>query len=137
MVTSSEYIFFVFLASIGVLQLVALRARLKGILFFRQPFLTYLFSILAIGIAYWWFFQRDNRIDTIMRQTGLEGKQQFFSFCTAAFLAVVFTLVVSSLIGMIRKQPPGQKDDSIDGLDALKEKTYFEAIRQSFRSKKD
>jgi hypothetical protein len=137
MVTFSEYLFFVFLASVGVLQLVALRARLKGLLFFKQPVLTYIFSILATGGAYWWFFQRDNRIDTIMRQTGLEGKQQFFSFCTAAFLAVVFTLVVSSLIGMLGKKPQKQDDDDVDGLDALKEKTYFEAIKHSFRSKKD
>lgn len=137
MVTFSDYLLFVFLASVGVLQLVALRARLKGLLFFRQPVLTIIFSLLAIGGAYWWFFQRDNRIDTIMRQTGLEGKQQFFTFCTAAFLAIVFTLVVSSLIGMIRKKPQKQSEDDIDGLDALKEKTYFEALKHSFRSKED
>jgi len=72
-----------------------------------------------------------------MRQTGLEGKQQFFSFCTAAFLAIVFTLVVSSLIGMIRKKPQKQNEDDIDGLDALKEKTYFEAVKHSFKAKED
>lgn len=134
MVTISEYLFFVFLASVGVIQLVALRAGLRGLLYFKQPVLTCIFSILAIGVAYWWFFQRDARIDTIMRQTGLEGKQQFFSFCTAAFLAIVFTLVVSSLIGMIRKKPQKQENDCVDGLDALKEKTYFEAIKDNFRS---
>jgi hypothetical protein len=135
MVTFSEYMIFVFIASVGVLQLVAAWTKLKGLLFLKRPVLAYLLSLLAIGGSFYWFFQRDNRIDTIMRQTGLEGKQQFFGFCIAAFLAIVFTLIVSSLIGMIRDKPQSNDNKDINGLDALKSISYFEALKHSFRSK--
>ena len=36
-------------------------------------------------------------MDTAMRRAALEGAQQFVYFNTAAFLALVFTLIVSSL----------------------------------------
>ncbi|MCX6000702.1 MAG: hypothetical protein NTU41_14275 [Chloroflexi bacterium] len=130
-----EYLVFIFTASVGTIQMVAGLARLNGLLFLRWRPLTYLFSILAIAGAYWWFFARDRRIDTVMRRVGLEGSQQFYYFCLGAFLAVVFTLVVSSLVGLLRHQPQGQNDSK--GLDSLKELTFLEAVRRSFRQRRD
>jgi len=133
-VTSFQYFIFVFIASVGVLQLIAAGTGLKGILFFKRKALDYLFSFLAIGGSFYWFFQWHNRIDTVMRQTGLEGAQQFLYFCMATFAALVFTLIGSSLLKVRGKgQPKGNRQ----GLDALKEMSYFVAVKHSFRSKGD
>jgi len=133
-VTSCQYFIFVFIAAVGVLQLIATGTQLKGLLFFKRKALVYLFSFLAIGGSFGWFFGWDNRLDTVMRQTGLEGAQQFLYFCLAAFAALVFTLIVSSLL---KAQWKGQPKGSSQGLDALKERSYFEAVKHSFRSRGD
>jgi len=146
LVSREEYIAFVFMASVGVLQLVGAFTQLKGLLFFRNRALTYLLSFLLIGGSFYWFFVRDDRWDTIMRHTSLEGKQQFLYFCLAAFLAVFFTLVISSLLAALRARRqnksttnPGQTTDPDpgEGLDKLKEVSYLEALKRSFRSKRD
>lgn len=134
-VTRLEYLIFVFTASVGVLQLVAVRTKLKGLLFLRKPVLAYVLSLLIIGGSFYWFFQRDNRMDTVMRHTGLEGSGMFYNFCMAVFLALVFTFVVSSLINMVRHKTGNNDNEAISGLDALKEQSYFEALKSSFRSK--
>jgi hypothetical protein len=133
-VTAFQYFIFVFIAAVGVLQLVAAGTQLKGILFFKRKALAYFFSFLAIGGSFYWFFQWHNRIDTVMRHTGLEGAQLFRCFCMAAFAALVLTLIVSSLLKARRK---GQPKGSRQGLDALKEMSYFEAVKHSLRSKED
>lgn len=143
MVTFAEYLLFVFTASVGVLQLVAVRTELKGLLFFKRPALAYFTALLAIGGAFYWFFGLGDPMDMAMhltgdpemRKTGLEGREQFFGFCIAAFLAVFFTVTVSSLIDMLRDKPQSNDDENASGLDALKRKSYLEAIKHSFRSK--
>jgi hypothetical protein len=146
LVSRSEYIAFVFMASVAVLQLVGAFTQLKGLLFFRNRPLTYCLSFLLIVGSFYWFFARDDRWDTIMRHTSLEGKQQFLYFCLAAFLAVMFTLIASSLLAALRARRqnkgtnnPGQTADPDpgEGLDKLKEMSYFEALKSSFRSKRD
>ena len=146
LVSREEYIAFVFMASVGVLQLVGAFTQIKGLLFFRNRALTYLLSFLLIGGSFYWFFVRDDRWDTIMRHTSLEGKQQFLYFCLAVFLAVMFTLVASSLLAALRARRqnkdmtnPGQTTDPDpgEGLDKLKEVSYLEALKRSFRSKRD
>jgi len=140
--TSFEYFIFVFIASIGVLQLIATVTQRKGLLFFNRKALAYLFSFLAIGGSFGWFFGWGDPMDMAMRQTGdasmrqtgLEGAQQFLYFCMAAFAALVVTLIVSSLR---RARWKGHSGGSSQGLDALKERSYFEAVKHNFRSKGD
>jgi len=141
-VTSFEYFIFVFIASVGVLQLIATITQRKGLLFFKRKALSWLFSFLAIGGSFGWFFGWGDPMDmamrqtgdAAMRQTGLEGAQQFLYFCMATFAALVVTLIVSSLRRARWKGHPG---GSSQGLDALKERSYFEAVKHSFRSKRD
>jgi hypothetical protein len=130
-----EYFLVVFVASCGVLQLVAAHSRLKGLLFFNKVTVSYVLATLAIGGALGWFFGWDNRLEAEMMQTGLEGVQQFLYFTLAAFSALAFTLVVSSLTKRKGLLPPQQKDTE-QGLDALRGMSYFEAIRHSLGIKK-
>jgi hypothetical protein len=141
-VTSFEYFILVFIASVGVLQLIATINQRKGLLFFNRKALAYLFSFLAIGGSFGWFFGWGDPMDmamrqtgdAAMRQTGLEWAQQFLYFCMATFAALVVTLIVSSLRRARWKGHPG---GSSQGLDALKERSYFEAVKNNFRSKRD
>lgn len=133
-VTRTEYVTFVFIAAVGVLQLVAARTQMKGLLFFNWRPLDYFFSLAAIAGSFWWFFVRDARIDTVMRTVGLEGAQQFYFFCLAAFLAIVFTLAVSSIIWAFRPKAHSMENPNLRGLSSLKEMSYLQALRRSFKS---
>ncbi|RLC92022.1 MAG: hypothetical protein DRI39_09010 [Chloroflexi bacterium] len=135
-VTRWEYVVFVFLACVGVLQLVGVRTRLNGLLFFRTKAVAYVISFLALAGSFWWFFVRDDRWDTVMRCTGLEGAQQFYYFCLAAFLAVVFTLALSSLLHAVRPRLCSMSRVPGQGLDALRDMSYFQAVRRSFKSRR-
>ena len=129
-----EYFLFVFIASAGVLQLVASYSQLKGLLFFESKILSYLFALLAIGGSFGWFFGYNHRIDTVMRRVGLEGAQQFLYFNLAAFLALVLTLIVSSVLHAYRHRAQCEQKEYPEGLGALRETSYFESLKHSLRS---
>ena len=129
-----EYFLFVFIASVGVLQLAASYSQLKGLLFFQNKILTYLFALLAIGGSFEWFFGYNNRIDTVMRRVGLEGAQQFLYFNLAVFLALVLTLIVSSVLHAYRHRTQHEQKEYPEGLGALRETSYFESLKHSLRS---
>jgi len=133
-VTRTEYTIFVFVASLGFMQLGALGGGLKGLLFFRKPVLTYFFALVTTGSAFYWFFFYGSRIDTIMRQTGLEGKQQFAYFCLGAFLAVVVTLLLTSLVAPFRRHVGSAREDPGEGLESLTQLSYYEAVKRSLKT---
>lgn len=132
-----EYCVFVFIAVIGVLQLIATRHQLKGMLFIRNKPVTLILSIAAIVFAYWWFFFRDNRIDTVMRSTGVEGAQQFAVFCWTTFAALVVTLVITSLLQILvyRRRDSSGREERLEGAYQLRYVSWFEALREAFRRK--
>ena len=132
-----DYIFFVFLASVGVLQIAATHAGLTGMLFTRNRWLTYILSIGLMVATFWSFFVRDDRINTIMRHTGLEGSGQFYYFCVGAFAAVVFTMALSSLIHAFRRrrQEPAIQNPEGEGLFLLRHMSYYEAVKHNFQPK--
>lgn len=127
-----QYYLFVFVAAVGVLQLVAAYRQWRGLSFFQNATLSYLFSFLTVVGPFVWFFGWENRMDTAMRRAALEGAQQFVYFNTAAFLALVFTLIVSSLLFAYRKRRQSLRDAYPQGFGALSEISYFEALRLSF-----
>src|SRR4030042_4405725 len=134
-VVGGEYFLWVFVSVIGVLQLAAAFARLKGVLFFESRVLTFLFSFLAIGLSFGFFFGWDNRLDTTMRQVGLEGSQQLLYLFLGTLAGGVFTLIVSSLLKAYQWRGRSKEGRSGQGVDALKEMSYFEAIKQNFKAK--
>ena len=118
-----DYFIFVFIASCGAIQLAAAYSKLKGLLFLPRIVPNYIFAALAIGGAFGWFFTHDSR-----NVPGLEGAQLSRGVALAALAAIVFTLIVTSLLKIrvksrIRNEP---------GLDALKKMGYLGAIKHSF-----
>jgi len=130
-----QYCIFVFIAVMGMLQLIATINQLKGMLFIRNRPITLVLSIAAIVFSFWWFFYRDNRLDTVMRRTGLEGAQQFTVFCWTTFAALVFTLVLSSLLRMLvyRRNARSDQEEWIEGAYQLRYMSWFEALREALR----
>lgn len=114
-----EYLLFVFVAALGVLQGAASLSRLGGLSFFPRPWLGYPLAALTIGGAYAWFFHREDR-----NYQGLEGIQQAVLFSLAVLLALGFTLLLSSLLHH-RPAPTGES-----GLEALRETGYWRALRR-------
>jgi hypothetical protein len=130
-----EYCVFVFIAVMGVLQLTATCHQLKGMLFIRNKPVTLVLSIAAIAFAFWWFFFRDSRIDTVMRSTGVEGAEQFTVFCWTTFTALIVTLVISSLLQMFvyRRREGTTQEERLEGAYQLRYMSWFEALREAFR----
>ncbi|MBI2304068.1 MAG: hypothetical protein HYU86_04915 [Chloroflexi bacterium] len=121
-----DYILFVFVSACGVLQIVAARARLGRLLFFKSWLPSYALGAMAVAVAFGWFFNSDNRAIP-----GLGGTEQFYGFVAAFFLALVFTLLLSSLL-RIRGVTACQQRN---GLDALRDRTYLQAIGRLWRER--
>lgn len=130
-----QYCLFVFVAVMGLVQLVAIVNGLKGMLFIRNKPVTVLLSAAAVVFAFWWFFYRDDRVNTAMRRTGLEGAQQFTVFCWTTFAALVVTLVLASLISRLvyRRAAESDPEERTEGAYQLKYVSWFEALREAVR----
>ena len=123
----ADYVLFIFLASLGVVQLAALRNGLRGLYFFRRPAVNLFAAIALVAGAVLWFFLSESRNlpDT---GDGLDGNQQAMFAVAAAVGAVLFTLVATSIInaGFGRRV-----DGHESGLEALRKSNYFAALRRT------
>lgn len=127
----AEYCFYVFIAVIGMLQLIATRWQIRGISFFRNKGWGYAFGTVAIAAVFIWFF-RFTGLD--LAQPTFDTPPQLFWLSLSTFLAVVFTLGLSSIVNR-KLVAPGDDDDGDEGLEALKRKTYWRAISRYFKDK--
>jgi len=118
---SVNYCLLVFIAVLGVLQLAAARNNLRSLLFFPRRRYTVGFAVLSIGFTLTAFFTW-NDFNSII----VEGSQQTGSFLLSTAAGVIFTLVFSSILNRRRN---GSGNSSKDGLEALRESTYIQALR--------
>ncbi len=118
---SVNYCLLVFIAVLGVLQLAAVYNGLRGLFFFPRKIFSLAFAVVAIGFALFAFFAWNDFNDYI-----IEGSQQFASFLISAAVGIIFTLVFSSILNS-RRFSAGRPHR--DGLDFLRESTFFKAIR--------
>jgi hypothetical protein len=127
-----DYLIFVFVAVLGLLQLVAARQRWTGLLFCRRwPLLSYVLGLAGLGGGYAWFFFSDDR-----NVPGLEGYQLFSRFAVSAVAALLVTLLVSSVLHVHRdKDIVEQKHYLLPvneerGLEALRSLTYGQILNR-------
>ncbi len=123
----ADYILFIFLASLGVVQLAALKNRLKGLCFIRIPVLNLALALALVAGSFLWFFISEprNLPDT---GDGLDGNQQAMYSVVAAISAVLFSLAATSLINLGIHRG-GDRQES--GLQAMRRATYFSALRRT------
>jgi hypothetical protein len=124
---SVNYCLLVFISVLGVLQLAAARNNFRGLLFFPRKIFSVCFAVVAIGLALFAFFAW-NDFNSII----IEGSQQTGSFVLSAAVGIIFTLVFSSVINYRRL---GAGNSEQDGLDALRESTFFQTIRNHWGGK--
>ncbi len=131
-----EYSPLVFFSSLGVLQIAVARANLRGLTFFKKPFLCYLFGAVAIVGAFVWFYATgDRNAEPLIRiDDGVKvffgETESFASFMAGAAGALIVTILLSSLLNA--KMPNPSQKGVPQGLNALKEMTFFQAITRRF-----
>ena len=126
----AEYCLYVFIAVIGMLQMIAARWEIRGISFFGKKVWGYAFGIIAIAAVFIWFF-RFTGLD--LAQPTFDTPPQLFWLAVSTLLAVAVTLAVSSIVNQ-KRMPPADDDDG-EGIDTLKRQTYWRAISKYFQDK--
>ncbi len=125
-----DYFVFVFIAALGVLQLVAVYAGLRGLLLIPFRRLAVVVGLSAVVLAFLWFFLSEPR-NVSDTEGGLDGNQMAGYFALGAGTATVLTFLLSSVINRSLAKAsrlPGP------GLDALRETTYWAVIAGTVRS---
>jgi hypothetical protein len=129
MALSLKYSIMVFAAVLGVLQAAAGYNNLRGLLFFKRSLYAYIFAIIAIGVSLGIFFSWNYLFDTGV----IAGSQQAGLFFLSIVLAIVCTLIISSLINI---RYYSQLAVQLRGLDALREGTFFRIIWERINRKR-
>ena len=120
-----DYFVFVFLAALGVLQVVAAYRSLQGILFIRSRLPAFLGGVGTTAFAFLWFFLSEPR-NISDNEGGLDGNQMSGMFALAAGSALLLTLILSSISNHRKLGKTDQQFNS--GLEALRETTYVNAL---------
>ncbi len=119
-----DYCILVFLASGGVFQMAAALGSYRGLLYFWQRPVSFLFGVVVLTGAVVWFFLSESR--NVPDSThGMDGNEQFGYFFAGSGAGLAFTLIVSSL----RNWSLGARLSHLPpGLDALRETSYLRAL---------
>ncbi|MCL2679799.1 MAG: hypothetical protein FWF18_05955 [Dehalococcoidia bacterium] len=148
---SIKYFFFVFIAVLGIIQAAAAHAGLRGLLFFpwevrirwfysgrcltlTSVHFSWLFAVLMTAPTLGFFFVWNS-----YNATGaIEGAQQAGLFVLSVACAGGFSLVASSLINHWRLQHNLTDASSFhrNGLDALRDITWFQAVCRTWQGRK-
>ena len=125
-----QYALFVLVSACGVIQIAASHAGLNGLLVTPGRRSATLLGYVLAAAAFVWFF---GLVDRNVR--GLEGLEQTLLFVPSSVCAVVITVVVSSLVHQRRPgrflrlpHPSWPHWRRPQGLEALREKSYLEAL---------
>ena len=137
---SRAYFLMALLSSIGVLQIAVTYSGINGLSLFKKPLVNYIVGALAIvgGVAIF-YATSDRTADPLIAIH--EGGKWFFgeretftAFIAGSLTGLVSTILVSSLrkgeISINHQKMPPQ------GLDAMKEMTWLQAIGRRFNSER-
>jgi hypothetical protein len=131
-----QYLLFIFVAAVGVIQIAAARAGLRGLLLTTSRGSSFALGVVLVVGGFSWFF---GILDRNVR--GLEGMEQAVLFVPAGIAAVAATFVVSSLLHRARRadsrpiakgggrfRPTLRRGVRARGLEALRYTTYLDAL---------
>ena len=131
-----DYFLLVFIAAIGVYQIASIPAGLRGLWFFRQRKVQYIFGILAILGAFGWFYTNEER----NIQHTVEGAQQLWLFLAAIVSAYFTNAILASIIQAAvstRGDSPVRGKQHDQGVETLKTTTLFNGILSSLRKQRE
>ncbi len=141
-----KYFLFIFLASLGVLQIAASYANLRGLSFFNRPTWGYILGLLMVAGGFCWFYTMANphpdvayaiTLVDIFRYGWSNPKpagvglimgeaECLFFFLLAALCAFVTTTLISSIVKS--RQTVGEMEEGASGLEALRGMTLYQAL---------
>ncbi|MBM3939880.1 MAG: hypothetical protein FJ318_03100 [SAR202 cluster bacterium] len=133
-----DYLLLVFISAVGILQLAAANADLRGLLLLRPWPRTsrWLGTALVVGSFAWFFFGGTprNLPDTA---GGLDGNAQARWFVVGTLGAAVFTAIVTSIVnarwGIDDGWDPGHSPSPPAGLTWLRRTTFLRAFGARMR----
>lgn len=129
---AQDYFLLVFAAAVGVCQIAAIPAGLRGLWFFNNRGVQFIFGAAVIAGAFAWFYATGER----NVQHTVEGAQQLLLFLAAIVLAYLCTGFLASIIHLRSRSPdahPPQEKASDAGMRALKTTTLAGAILSRLR----
>ncbi|MDE2801844.1 MAG: hypothetical protein OXK21_03050 [Chloroflexota bacterium] len=127
---SRDYVVWIFLAAVGVIQVASAHAGLTKLLFIRAKPWAMALGVVLIVAGFVWFFREGPRHfpDTA---GGINGNEQGARVALTCLAAGAFTFALSSLL--YRRE---DVDDATpaDGFEALRRRTYAQALVASMRT---
>ena len=128
------YLLLVFGGCLGIYQIGAVAADFKGLWFFKKPLFTLIGGLVILGVTYIWFFTCADLNMNANDAAVVEGHEQLVFFLLGAFLALVLTFIVSSLVnyrGIVAE------NESIigEGLEDLKTMTVYQAFSYRWKNR--
>ena len=129
----AEYFLFVLGALFGALQIAAAHSRLQGLSFFNRPLWGYLFGSPIVAASFWWFFATSDRNINVLQFSNLHTGMMVSCIALSLLVTFLFTFGVNS---MVKSKQLNGGGDTEDGLESLKQRTYFQIIRQLIRKRR-
>ena len=130
-----DFFILAFLVSLGTLQMAAAYRSLRGLLFVRSRTAAFTLGLALTLAGFLWFYLAEPRniSDT---EGGIDGNQSSALFAGGAGVAVLTTLLLSSLLNWsLGKNERTQDGGSYrPGLDALEQTNYVRAFKAAVRS---
>jgi len=125
LILAFKYSILVFLAVCAILQLAAVHNNLRGLQFVKNRGLAISISLVVLTgtIAVFFTWNYINAVGVI------EGSQQAEFFAISGTLALLFSLLVSSLIN---RSMPTQGTSAKSGLQALENATFLQLLRNNW-----
>jgi hypothetical protein len=115
-----DYFLLTFMGNLGILQLAAAYAGIKGLTLFDRPLYCYLLAVALIAGGFAQFFLLGGHTP----RTIIEGTAQFGCLVGGAAAAIATTILISSVVRLRMAHSEGQGI----GLEALKGTTYLRLI---------
>jgi len=125
----AKYCTYVFIAVIGIMQIVAAKWGLKGIAFFRNRRWGYAFGTVAIASVFIWFF---GFTGLNLLEPTFDTPPQLLWLAVSVVLALLVTLGLSSFIKRHLTPDETSGKTQADGIEMLKQKTYWQALSRFF-----
>ncbi len=130
-----DFFILAFLISLGTLQMAAAYRSLRGLLFVRNRTAAFTLGLALTLAGFLWFYLSEPRniSDT---EGGIDGNQSSALFAGGAGVAVLTTLLLSSLLNWSLGKNEQTRDGASyrPGLEALEQTNYIRAFKAAVRS---
>ena len=133
-----QYLLLIFGGCLGVYQIAAVTGNFKGLWFLKKSIPTFILGCIIVLITYVCFFTwGDVKMNATPNadEREVEGAQQLGLFLVGAFLALMTTFSISSLVNF-RNTKIDEQPVIGEGLEDLKNRTPFQAFSYRWKNRK-